>query len=556
MLGLMQEWPLLLHRIIDHAAVQHGGREVVSRAVEGGLHRADYASIRTRALRVAKRLEAAGMRPGDRIGTLAWNTWRHVEAWYGITGMGAVYHSVNPRLFPEQIAWIVNHAEDRLLMVDATFVPLLEALAPQLRSIEAYIVLTDAAHMPATQLRNAVPYEDWLGEADADFAWRAMDERAAAGLCYTSGTTGLPRGVLYSHRSNVLHAMQVCAAGSLAPTALDSFLVVVPMFHANAWGLAFALPMAGAKMVLPGPKLDGGAVFDLMEVEDVTMSSGVPTVWMMLIEKMRAVGRKPRALRKVAVGGSACPRSMVAAFERDFGIDVFHAWGMTETSPVGTVGSLKGDAALSDEARFDLKAKQGSAPFGVEMIVTDDDGGPLPWDGETFGRLKVRGPCIAAAYYGDDAQVLDPNGFFDTNDIATIDPEGTMRITDRAKDIIKSGGEWISSIEIENLATAHPDVAEAAVIGIAHEKWSERPLLLIVPAAGRAPDGAAILASLTGRIPSWWVPDDVRIVAEIPHTAIGKIDKLGLRALFKDYRWPENAPSRAAIQAPARDLTR
>ena len=480
-----------------------------------------------------------GVRPGDRIGTLAWNTWRHVEAWYGITGIGAIYHTVNPRLFPEQIAWIINHAEDRVLMVDLTFVPLVEELAERLGTIETYIILTDAAHMPQTRLRNAVAFEDWLAEADDDFAWAAFDERTAAGLCYTSGTTGMPRGVLYTHRSNVLHAMQTCAGCSLGAVARDSCLVVVPMFHANAWAQIFALPMAGARMVLPGAKLDGASVFDLMDAEAITISAGVPTVWMMLIERMRAMGRKPAALRRVAVGGSACPPAMIEAFEREFGVEVFHAWGMTETSPVGTIGSLKpGSERLSEEAIYALKAKQGSAPFGVEMIITDEAGKRLPWDGETFGKLKVRGPCVASGYYGEASPVIDAEGFFDTNDIATIEPDGTMQITDRAKDIIKSGGEWISSIEIENLAIGHPDVAEAAVIGLPHPKWSERPLLVVVPRPGAVLDPEAVKCWLTGKVAKWWVPDDVRALAEIPHTAAGKINKVGLRALFKDYRWP------------------
>ena len=355
-------------------------------------------TLRTRALRGAKRLAAEGIGIGDRVATLAWNTWRHVEAWYAISGIGAISHTVNPRLFPEQIAWIVNHAEDRLMMVDLTFVPLLETIADRLPSIERYIILTDAAHMPPTHLRNAVAYETWLDEADDDFAWAHFDERTAAGLCYTSGTTGQPKGVLYSHRSNVLHAWQACAAGSLCAGVQDSVLMIVPMFHANAWATAYALPMAGAKMVMPGAKLDGASVFGLMDDEDVTISAGVPTIWMMLLAEMAKVGRKPRKLRKVAIGGSACPRSMVVAFERDFGIEVFHAWGMTETSPLGTIGTLKpGAAALTGEAFYDAKAKQGSAPFGVEMIIADDDGRPLPWNGKTFGRLKVRGPCIAAS---------------------------------------------------------------------------------------------------------------------------------------------------------------
>ena len=539
MLGLMQDWPLLLHKIIDHAASQHGDREVVSRALEGPLHRTTYGAIRRRALRVAKRLEADGIGSGDRVATLAWNTWRHVEAWYGITGIGAVCHTVNPRLFIEQIAWIINHAEDRVVMIDPTFVPLLEQLAPRLPSVERYVVLTDAAHMASPRLRNVVAYEDWLGEADDDFAWRSFDENTAAGLCYTSGTTGMPRGVLYSHRSNVLHAWQACASGSIAARADDSFLIIVPMFHANAWAKVYSLPMTGTKMVLPGAKLDGTSIFDLMEREDVTISAGVPTIWMMLLAKMREMGRKPHALRRIAVGGSACPQSMIEAFERDYGVEVYHAWGMTETSPLGTIGTLKpAKAALGEAARHALKAKQGSAPFGVEMIITDDENRRLPWDGTTFGHLKVRGPSIAATYYREEVSPLDVDGFFDTGDIATIDPDGTMHITDRAKDIIKSGGEWISSIDIENIAVGHPDVAEAAVIGIAHPKWGERPLLVVVSAAGRIANPASVLHHLADKIAKWWVPDDVQIVSELPHTAAGKINKVGLRALFKDHPWP------------------
>ena len=537
--GLMQDWPLRLHRLIDHAAIQHGDREVVSRSIEGPIHRTTYARLRRRALRVAKRLVNDGIGHGDRIGTLAWNTWRHMEAWYGIAGAGAVIHTVNPRLFPDQVAWIINHAADRVMMVDLTFVPLLEKLAGRLPSVERFIVMTDEAHMPTTRLRGAIAYEAWIAEVDDDFAWHAVDERAAAGLCYTSGTTGMPRGVLYSHRSNVMHAWMACARDSLAPGGQDSLLMIVPMFHANAWAIGYAAPMAGAKLVMPGAKLDGNSVFDLMEAEGVTLSAGVPTVWMMLIAAMRARGRKPERLKRVAVGGSACPRSMVIAFEQEFGIDLFHAWGMTETSPIGTAGTLKpGAAPPLSEAFFDLKAKQGSAPFGVEMIITDDEGGRLPWDGRTFGRLKVRGACVTSGYYRDDEVILDADGYFDTNDIATIAPDGTMHITDRAKDVIKSGGEWISSIDVENIAVGHPDVAEAAVIGVAHAKWSERPLLIVVPAAGRTPERDAILGFLRERMAKWWVPDDVQVISEMPHTASGKIDKVALRALFNTYRLP------------------
>ncbi len=539
MLGLMQDWPLLVHKIIDHAAIQHGPREVVSRAIEGPIHRTTYADIRRQALRGAKRLAREGIAPGDRVGTLAWNSWRHVEAWYAITGLGAVYHTINPRLFPEQILWIINHAEDRLMMVDLTFVPLLERLADRLPSIERYIILTDQARMPATTLRNAVAYDAWIAEADGDFAWVAVDERAAAGLCYTSGTTGAPKGVLYSHRSNVLHAMQIAMKGSLGPSAEDCVLCVVPMFHANAWALAFALPMVGAKMVMPGAKLDGASIFELLEAERVTATAGVPTVWLMLLEYMAATGKRPTTLKHVAVGGSACPRAMIERFEREYGIAVFHAWGMTETSPVGTTGVIKPTRGpLEGDALYDHKAKQGSAPFGVEMAITDDEGRHLPWDGETVGRLKVRGPCVASGYFKTGESILDADGFFDTGDIAAIEPDGTMRITDRSKDIIKSGGEWISSIEIENLAVAHPDVAEAAVIGVPHPRWSERPLLIVVPSRDAGRDPGALLAFMSDRIAKWWMPDEVAYVEEIPHTAAGKINKVRLRELFGDYRLP------------------
>lgn len=540
MMGLMQDWPLLIHRIIDHAAIQHGTQEIVSRSLEGPIHRTTYAEVRQRALKGAKRLTREGVRAGDRVATLAWNSWRHVEAWYAIAGTGAVYHTVNPRLFAEQIVWIINHATDRILMLDACFVPLAEKLAAQLPSIERYIVLTDVAHMPETNLRNAVSYEEWLAETDDDFAWASLDERAAAGLCYTSGTTGNPKGVLYSHRSNVLHAMQVNTTGSIGPSANDCVLCIVPMFHANAWALPFSLPMAGAKMVMPGAKLDGASVFELIDTEAVTLSAGVPTVWLMLLDYMTAHGKCPSTLRHVAVGGAACPRAMIERFERDFGINVFHAWGMTETSPVGTTGIIKPvRGQLEGDALFDQKVKQGSAPFGVEMIITDDGGNRLPWDGVAVGRLKVRGPCVSRAYYLEDQPILDADGFFDTGDIAAIEPDGTMRITDRSKDVIKSGGEWISSIEIENLAMSHPAVAEAAVIGVPHPKWTERPLLIVVPAKDKLCDPADLLRFFQGKIASWWIPGDVQYIDEIPHTAAGKISKLRLREIFRDYRLPE-----------------
>lgn len=540
MQGLMQDWPLLLSRVIDHAAAQHGSREIVSRSIEGDLHRTNYAAIRARALQVGQRLTRDGVVLGDRVATLAWNTWRHLEAWYGINGIGAIYHTVNPRLFPEQIVWIVNHAQDRVMMTDLTFVPLLEKIADKLPTIERYIVLTDKAHMPATTLKGAVAYEEWLAEADGDFAWATFDENTAAGLCYTSGTTGDPKGVLYSHRSNVLHALMASPRDCLGLSSRDSVLPIVPMFHANAWSLAHSAPMNGAKLVMPGSKLDGESVYNLLEDEKVTMSAAVPTVWLMLLGYMQTHSKKLSTLQRVVIGGSACPRAMMEAFEKDYGVEVFHAWGMTEMSPLGSVGSLKpalGD--ISGESMFDVKQKQGFAPFAVEMKIVDDQNKELPWDGVKFGGLKVRGPAVVRRYFRRESEeTLDADGFFDTGDVATIDAHGYMQITDRAKDVIKSGGEWISSIDLENIAVGHPDVAEAAVIGVLHPKWDERPLLVIVKKDGREPGRDDILHYMDGKIAKWWMPDDVQFVSEIPHTATGKINKLKLRETFKSYRLP------------------
>jgi fatty-acyl-CoA synthase len=540
MLGLMQEWPLLCHKILDHAARQFGAQEIVSRSVEGPIVRTNYAELHARSLKVAQRLERDGLKVGDRIATLAWNTARHLETWYGIMGMGGVYHTLNPRLFPDQIAWIMNHAEDQLLFVDLTFMPIVEKIAPSVKSLKKIVVLTDAAHMPQTALPNVVAYEEWLAEADGDFTWRDLEESAACGMCYTSGTTGDPKGVVYSHRSNVLHAMIAIQPDCMGISSRDTILPVVPMFHANAWGLAQSAPMIGAKLVMPGGKMDGASIYEMLTSEKVTFTAAVPTVWLMLLQYLEENDLKLPHLKKVVIGGSACPRAMTEKFERVYDVEVIHAWGMTEMSPLGSLGTIKpayGD--LEGDKLLDVKQKQGYAPFGVEMKVTNDENEDMPWDGKTFGRLKVRGPAVARAYYGGaGADQFDEEGWFDTGDVAHIDPQGYMQITDRAKDVIKSGGEWISTIDLENLAVGHPDVAEAAVIGIPHPKWDERPLLVVVRKPGRNPSAKDLLGFMEGKIAKWWMPDDVAFVDEIPHTATGKIKKTTLREQFSDYTLP------------------
>lgn len=540
MLGLMQEWPLLCHKILDNAARQHGHREIVSRSIEGPIVRTNYAEVRTRALKVAQSLERDGYRLGDRIATLAWNTARHIEAWYGIMGIGAVYHTLNPRLFPEQIAWIMNHAEDKLLFTDLTFLPLVEKIAGSVKSLGKVVVFTDAAHMPATSLPNAVAYEDWLAEADGDFQWKSFDENTAAGMCYTSGTTGEPKGVLYSHRSNVLHAMIAAMPDAMGISSRDTILPVVPMFHANAWGLGQSGPMIGAKLVMPGGRMDGPSIYELLDTEKVTFTAAVPTVWLMLLQFLEESGKKLPYLKKVVIGGSACPRAMTKKFQENYDVEVIHAWGMTEMSPLGTLGTMKPEyAGLAGDDRLTVQEKQGYSPFGVEMKVTDDADVEHPWDGKTFGRLKVRGPAVARAYYGGaGAEQFDEDGWFDTGDVAHIDPSGYMQITDRAKDVIKSGGEWISTIDLENLAVGHPDIAEAAVIGVRHSKWDERPLLVVVRKPGKEPSKSDILGYMDGKVAKWWMPDDVAFVDEIPHTATGKIQKTKLREQFSGYRLP------------------
>ncbi|MEL7273078.1 MAG: fatty-acid--CoA ligase [Pseudomonadota bacterium] len=540
MLGLMQDWPLLCHKIIDYAARQHGKREIISRSVEGPIVRTTYAQLHTRAKKVSQALARDGFELGDRIGTLAWNTGRHMECWYGIMGIGAVYHTLNPRLFPEQIAWIMNHAEDKAIFTDLTFLPIVEAIANKVPTLRKIIVLTDADHMPKDSKLDLVCYEDWIGGSDGNFAWAQFDENTAAGMCYTSGTTGDPKGVVYSHRSNVIHAMIASLPDALNMSSRESIMPVVPMFHANAWGIAMAAPMVGATIVNPGGAMDGASIYELLDAEKVSFTAAVPTVWLMLLAHLEETGKKLPYLKRVVIGGSAAPRAMVQKFQDDYDVEVVHAWGMTEMSPLGTLGSLKPEyASLTGEARLDIQEKQGYAPFGVEMKVTDDEDAERVWDGETFGRLKVRGPAVAKAYYGGaGADQFDEDNWFDTGDVAHINEDGYMQITDRAKDVIKSGGEWISTIDLENLAVGHPDVQEAAVIGITHPKWDERPLLICIPKEGASPSRDDLLSFMEGKIAKWWMPDDVAFVDEIPHTATGKIQKTELRKQFADYTLP------------------
>jgi fatty-acyl-CoA synthase len=529
MLGLMQNWPMTVDKILDHANGWHGAREVVSRSVEGPIVRTTYAQIHERAHRVSNALKAMGIGVGDRVATLAWNTGRHIETWYGIMGIGAVCHTLNPRLFAEQLVYIVNHADDRIIFTDLTFVPILAPLLAQMPGVKHVVVFTDRDGMKGVNLPGALCYEDLVEQASADGAWGGFDENTAAALCYTSGTTGNPKGVLYSHRSNFLHTLVTMGVDVLGISARDTVLPVVPMFHANAWGLAFSGPATGAKLVMPGAKLDGASVHELLESEGVTFSAAVPTVWQMLLTHLRETKGTLSTLKRVVIGGSAVPEAIVRGFRDDYGVDVTHAWGMTETSI----------AAMDAEARLGFTLKQGRVPLGLELRLEDDAGQLLPRDGTSFGRLKVKGPYVVGEYFrGDGGQILDPGGFFDTGDVATLDGYGYMQITDRAKDVIKSGGEWISSIEIENIAAGHPKAALAAVIGVFHPKWDERPLLLVKLQDGQSATKDEFLAFLDGKIAKWWTPDDVVFVDDIPLGATGKIDKKLIRDRMKDYAFP------------------
>ena len=553
MQGLMQDWPLTVDKILDHAKAWHGGREIVSRSVEGPIVRTTYAEVYERAKRVSNALLGLGILPGDRVATLAWNTARHIEAWYGIMGMGAVCHTLNPRLFAEQLVYIINHADDRIILTDLTFLPILASIRDQIPGVKHIIVLSDEANL-GDSLPGALSYETLVANASPDIAWGGFDENTAAGLCYTSGTTGNPKGVLYSHRSNFLHTLVTMGADVLNISATDTVLPVVPMFHANAWGLAFSAPAVGAKLVMPGPKLDGASVHELLESEGVTFSAAVPTVWQMLLTHLRTTKGTLSTLKRVVIGGSAVPEAIVRGFRDEYGVDVTHAWGMTETSPLGTQATPNHAIAQMDaEQQLQFKLKQGRAPLGIQLKLVDDDDKPLPHDGETFGRLKVSGPFVVGEYFkAEGGNILDAEGYFDTGDVATIDEHGVMQITDRAKDVIKSGGEWISSIEIENIAAGHPKAELAAVIGVAHPKWDERPLLLVKLRAGEDATKGEFLDFLDGKIAKWWMPDDVVFVDEIPLGATGKIDKKLIRERMKDYVLPAApvANGTAALAAP------
>lgn len=540
MFGLMQTHPLMISSIIQHAAINHGSTEIVSKTVEGGIHRYTYADAESRMRRLAKALLKLGVQPAARVATLAWNGFRHLEIYYAAPCIGAMYHTLNPRLGVEDIAFIIDDAQDSILFADTSFADLLTALAPHIPSVKTVVMMTDAANMPDLTLAPGITllcYEDLLAAADEDYAWPVLDERSASGLCYTSGTTGKPKGVLYSHRSTVLHAMAITTADVMGLRAVDRVMPIVPMFHVNAWGIPFAAPLVGATMIMPGRHLDGASVAALMNTEQVTFSAGVPTIWLGLLQHLRTTGTRLETVKKLVIGGSACPPMLIDAFGREYGVTVDHAWGMTETSPLGTYNQPKAsDAMLTAEAKSARRLNQGRGIYGVEMRIVNDASEPLPWDGVAFGNLMVRGHWVCSAYYGGKTLGgADDQGWFATGDVATIDPDGYMQITDRSKDVIKSGGEWISSITLENIAVAHPDVAEAAIIAATHPKWDERPLLLVVPKEGRTIDTDALLMSFTGHVPKWWLPDAVLAVDSLPHTATGKINKLALRGRYGNH---------------------
>jgi len=532
----MQKQGLVIPDLLEHAAQYHGSSEIISRLVEGGIHRYTYADALLRSKQLANALKRLGVSSGDRVGTLAWNTFRHFEVYYAVSGSGAITHTINPRLFPEQITYIVNHANDRYLFVDLTFLPIVEALHKQFTALEGVIVLTDEANMPETSLPNVMCYESLIASESEVFDWPELDDEQGATLCYTSGTTGNPKGVLYSHRSTIIHALGSAQREGLDINSESVVLPVVPMFHVCAWGIPYAAPMTGATIVFPGAGMDGASLTELIQSEKVDLLLGVPTVWLGLLNHLDQANQVLESVERVVVGGSAAPISMIQAFDEKHNAFVVHAWGMTEMSPLGTVcAPTRAFKALPNAERYALQSKQGRPVFGVQLKIVDDEGVACKFDGVEFGRLLVKGPWIAAQYYLEEATALEQDGWFDTGDVATIDPKGFMQIVDRKKDVIKSGGEWISSIELENAAIGHPSVQEACVIGVIHPKWDERPLLLIVLAEGESCDEGAILEYMTGKVAKWSLPDAVLVVDSLPHTATGKLLKKDLREEYKNF---------------------
>jgi len=538
--GLMMQQPLLISSLIVHAERHHGEQEVVSRRVEGDIHRTTYKELASRSRRMAKAVAALGVKPGQAVATLAWNGYRHMELYYAVSGGGAVLHTLNPRLHPDQVVYIADHAEDQAIFFDMTFLPLVEAVAARLKTVKHFVAMTDRAHMPAaSKIPNLLCYEELLDAQDDRYDWPQFDENAASSLCYTSGTTGNPKGALYSHRSTMLHTLCAATPDALNCGAADTILPVVPMFHVNAWGLPYVACMVGAKLVFPGPGLDGKSLYELFESEKVTLSAGVPTVWQGLLAYVEANQLKFSTMRRSVIGGSACPPAMIRTFTEQYGVHVMHAWGMTEMSPLGTVASFKAKhLGMTQEERYAVMAKQGHAIFGVDMKIIDADGKDLPWDGKNSGELLVRGPWILAQYFKGEGGNPLVDGWFPTGDVALIDADGYMQITDRSKDVIKSGGEWIGSIDIENIAMAHPSVAMAACIAAFHPKWDERPLLVVVKKPGAEVTREDMLKFFDGKIAKWWTPDDVVFTDAIPLGATGKMQKNKLREMFKDHKLP------------------
>ena len=538
--ALIQDRQLLISSLIKYSAEYHGENDIVTRNNDGTIHRTNYGEVYKRTQKLAHALESIGAEPGDRIGTVSWNSFRHLEVYYATSGIGCICHTINPRLFVEQLTYIINHAEDKFLFVDTSFVTLVEDLKSDLTSVKGVVVMCDQKEMPETSFSNVYCYETLIEDQQDYYDWPQFDENTASSLCYTSGTTGNPKGVLYGHRSTVLHSWCASSADGLGIRNDDSLLVIVPMFHANAWGTPYAAPMWGSKMVFPGRHLDGESLVELIQKEQVTLSAAVPTVWLGILQYLKKTGETLGCLERVVIGGTAAPPVMVRTLQEEYGVRVCHAWGMTEMSPLGTTGVLKRTAAaLPKEEQYKLQEKQGRGIYGVEMKIVDDSGAELPRDGIAFGNLLVRGPWIAKEYFkGEGGVILDSDGWFDTGDVATLDPEGYMQITDRAKDVIKSGGEWIGSIELENVAMEHDAVAECAVIGVSHPKWDERPLLVVVKEDGAEITTGELIDFYSGKIAKWWTPDDVVFVDELPHTATGKVLKTKLREIYSDYALP------------------